>query len=175
MVGNRPVDRKCALMGVVQIGMAIWIATLVLAAISDMRAFRIPNIYPAILILLFVVMQGFAGFSGFPDQLWSQLFHFITALVVGMVLFAKGWIGGGDAKLYAAVALWFNFSGGVALLFMTSISGLVLAIMLIAARMAGLRKNVPKEDRRIPYGIAIAVGAVACASWVGWNTLFVGL
>ena len=159
-------------MGVVQIGMAIWIATLVLAAISDMRAFRIPNIYPAILILLFVVMQGFSGFS---EQLWSQLLHFIAALVVGMALFAKGWIGGGDAKLYAAVALWFNFSGGVALLFMTSISGLVLAIMLIAARMAGLRKNVPKEDRRIPYGIAIAVGAVACASWVGWNTLFVGL
>ena len=159
-------------MGVVQIGMAIWIATLVLAAISDMRAFRIPNIYPAILILLFVLMQGFSGFS---DQLWVQLLHFIAALVVGMALFAKGWIGGGDAKLYAAVALWFNFSGGVALLFMTSISGLVLAIMLIAARMAGLRKNVPKEERRIPYGVAIAVGAVASASWVGWSTLFFGL
>jgi prepilin signal peptidase PulO-like enzyme (type II secretory pathway) len=51
-------------------------------------------------------------------------------------------------------------------------SGLVLAAIFIGARMAGLRKNVPKEDRRIPYGVAIAFGAIATAVWVGWSGTF---
>ena len=92
-----------------------------------------------------------------------------------MGLFSQGWIGGGDAKLYAAVALWFNWAGAVALIFMTTMSGLILAAIFIVARMAGLRKNVAKEDRRIPYGVAIAIGAISTAAWVGWGKVFPAL
>jgi prepilin peptidase CpaA len=148
---------------------AIWTIVLIAAAISDLRSFRISNIFPAILILLFVIVHAIAGLSA---SLWDNLLHFLLALVVGMGLFSMRWIGGGDAKLYAAAALWFNWTGAITLIFATTIAGLILAVTFVAARMLGLRKNVPKEDRRIPYGVAIAAGAILSAAWSGWNAIF---
>lgn len=147
----------------------IWGVTLCAAALSDLRSFRIANVFPATLMLLFV---GTYSLSGFSEALWANLFHFLLALVVGMVLFSRGWVGGGDAKLYAAAALWFNWTGAAALIFLTGVSGLLLALAFIAAHMIGLRKDVPKEDRRIPYGVAIAAGAILAAAWSGWPTIF---
>ena len=149
--------------------MAIWTITLIAAAISDLRSFRIPNYLPAILILLFGANSVMTGFSGTSID---NVLHFLAALVVGMVLFSRGWIGGGDAKLYAAAALWFDWAGAVALIFTTTIAGAALAITLIALRMLGVRKNVPREDRRIPYGVAIATGAILTVAWTGWDRLF---
>jgi prepilin peptidase CpaA len=148
---------------------AIWGATLCAAALSDLRSFRIANVFPAIIILLFAVMHGLSGFSG---ALWANLLHFLLALAVGMALFGRGWVGGGDAKLYAAAALWFNWKGAAALIFLTGVAGALLALLFVSMRMAGLRKNVPKEDRRIPYGVAIAAGAILAAAWSGWDAIF---
>lgn len=156
-------------MQIQNIAIAIWTITLIAAAISDLRSFRIPNFLPAILIVLFGMFYGVTGFVG---TLWENLLHCLVALAVGMILFSRGWIGGGDAKLYAAAALWFNLAGAATLLFMTTIAGLILAVTFIAARMSGLRKNVPKQDRRIPYGVAIAVGAILNAALIGWQTIF---
>lgn len=166
---NNAAERYLTIMQIHDIAIAIWTVTLIAAAISDLRSFRIPNYFSAILIVIFGIVYGLAGFTGMP---WGNLLHFLVALVVGMLLFSRGWIGGGDAKLYAATALWFNWAGAVTLLFMTTIAGLILAATFIAARMLGLRKNIPKEDRRIPYGVAIAVGAILNAAWVGWPTIF---
>jgi prepilin peptidase CpaA len=150
----------------------IWGVTLCAAALSDLRSFRIANVFPAILILLFVGTHSVSGFSG---ALWANLLHFLLALVVGMVLFSRGWVGGGDAKLYAAAALWFNWEGAVALIFLTGVAGLLLALAFVGARMTGLRKNVSKEDQRIPYGVAIAAGAILTAAWSGWRAIFPAL
>jgi prepilin peptidase CpaA len=149
--------------------MAIWTITLIAAAISDLRSFRIPNFLPAILILLYGVTSVMTGFSSASID---NVLHFLVALVVGMVLFSRGWVGGGDAKLYAAAALWFDWAGAVALIFTTTIAGAALAMILIAARLLGLRKDVPREDRRIPYGVAIATGAILTATWTGWDRVF---
>lgn len=148
---------------------AIWGITLIAAAISDLRSFRISNVFPIIIIALFLVNHAMAGFSG---ALWPNLLHFLIALAVGMFLFGRGWLGGGDAKLYASVALWFNWSGAAALIFMTTMAGLLLTIGFIVVRKMGLRKNVAKEDRRIPYGVAIAAGGTLTAAWRGWDTVF---
>jgi prepilin peptidase CpaA len=148
---------------------AIWGSILGMAALSDLRSFRIPNIFPITLILLFVGVQGLGGFSGAQ---WANFLHFLLALIIGMALFSRGWVGGGDAKLYAAAALWFDWQGAVALIFLTGIAGLLLALALIAAPMVGLRKNVAKDDRRIPYGVAIAAGAILTAAWSGWAAIF---
>lgn len=148
---------------------AVWVVTLLAAALSDLRSFRIANVLPAILLLLFPIAYGLAGFS---DALWENVFHFLLALLIGMALFSRGWVGGGDAKLYAAAAIWFGWSGAVALIFLTGIAGLILALAFIVARKMGLRKNIPKEDRRIPYGVAIAAGAILTAGWIGWERVF---
>ncbi len=159
-------------MNVTTLFIAIWVAMLLAAAISDLRAYRIPNALPAILMLLFGVAQIMDSSATVP---WSNLAHFGISLIVGMFLFSRGWIGGGDAKLYAATALWFAWDGAVTLLFFTTIAGAVLAAAFIAARLLGLRKNIPKKDRRIPYGVAIAIGGVVSASFVGWPVLFANL
>ena len=159
-------------MNLTYIFIAIWCATLIAAAISDLRSFRIPNLLSGILILLFVIAQLIDSSSVFP--LWNVV-HFGVALIVGMFLFSRGWIGGGDAKLYAATALWFATSGAALLLFFTTIAGGLLAILYILARLTGLRKNVPKQDRRIPYGLAIAVGGVFTATYLGWFSVFANL
>lgn len=151
---------------------AVWVLTLIAAAISDLRSFRIPNYLPGILIILFGVSGALVGF---PVSVWENLFHFLVALIMGMGLFSRGWIGGGDAKLYAAVAIWFNWAGAVTLIFTTTIAGLLLALSFMAARLMGLRKNVPKEDRRIPYGVAIAIGGMLSAAWNGWDRIFLAL
>jgi prepilin peptidase CpaA len=96
----------------------------------------------------------------------------VLALIVGMVLFSRGWVGGGDAKLYAAAALWFNWESAAVLIFLTGVAGLLLAFLFIGARITGLRKNVSRKDRRIPYGVAIAAGAILTAAWRGWHTIF---
>ncbi len=147
----------------------IWGVTLCAAALSDLRSFRIANVFPAILIMLFVGAHSLSGFSG---TLWANLLHFLLALVVGMVLFSRGWVGGGDAKLYAAAALWFNWTDAAALISLTGVAGLLLAFVFMGARITGLRKNLSKEDRRIPYGVAIAAGAIMAANWCGWRAIF---
>jgi prepilin peptidase CpaA len=151
---------------------AIWTGTLILAAVSDLRAYRIPNILPAILILLFGAVQMLDANANVP---WENIAHFGVTLMVGMFLFSKGWIGGGDAKLYAATALWFAVNGAAALVFFTTIAGALLAVLFIVARIAGLRKNISKGDRRIPYGVAIAVGGVLTAAFSGWSSVFANL
>lgn len=158
------------------IAVAIWIVTLLIAAISDLRAFKIPNILPAGLILLFGIVHALSGFS---SLLLPNLLHFLLALAIGMLLFGRGWIGGGDAKLYAAVALWFNWGGAVPLVLLTTLSGLALSIAFIVARMSGIRRNKAGKDepkkrseRRIPYGVAILAGAILTAAWLGWAEVF---
>lgn len=159
-------------MNIMYIFIAIWAGTLLIAAISDLRAFRIPNALPGILILLFIVAHFVDTSSEWP---WENLVHFGVTLIIGMLLFSRGWIGGGDAKLYSATALWFAPNGAVALLFFTTIAGALLAALFIAARLAGLRKNVPKQDRRIPYGVAIAAGGIITAAFLGWASVFTNL
>ena len=159
-------------MNITYIFIAIWCATLIAAAISDLRAFRIPNILSGILVLLFIIAQIIASNAVIP---WGNILHFGVALLVGMFLFSRGWIGGGDAKLYAATALWFATNAAIALLFFTTIAGGLLAILFIIARLTGLRKNVAKQDRRIPYGVAIAAGGFFTAAYVGWFSVFANL
>lgn len=138
---------------------------LALAAVSDVRSFRIPNLYPALLILLFLGTRLLWGFS-IND--WWHLLHFAIALSLGMLLFKLGWVGGGDAKLYAAAALWFSGTSAALLIFATGMAGLVLAIVYLLRRK--LRRSddpAQKKERRIPYGLAIAIGALVVGASLG--------
>lgn len=144
-------------------------ASLILAAISDVRAFRIPNIFPLILILAFV---GARLVTGFSSDDWGHLLHFAIALAAGMFLFRIGWIGGGDAKLYAGAAIWFAGIDAAFLIFATGMAGLVLAIVYFTTRKMRHGNNPErKKESRIPYGLAIAAGALAMGAQVGINAL----
>ena len=134
------------------------------AAWSDIRSFRIPNGYPMALLLLFVPLAALQ--IGFPE-IWWHLAHFAVALAIGMLLFAIKWVGGGDAKLYAAVAIWFPLDQAPMLAMFTGLSGLVLAIVYFLRRKLASSdaQKAKAKDRRIPYGVALALGAIACWLW----------
>jgi len=137
---------------------------LLLAAWSDARRFLIPNLYPALIMLIFPV----ALLTSFPFEapLWSHMMHFAVALVAGMALFRFGWFGGGDVKLYAAVTLWFGISSALFLFVVTTVSGGLVVLVRLAFYFLKLSvgSGGPKVrllDRRIAYGIAIATGGIA--------------
>jgi prepilin peptidase CpaA len=85
-------------------------------------------------------------------------------------LFAAGWIGGGDAKLFAAAALWVGWPAGVTYLAATCIAGGGLAVALLGLRSTWVRPYLPggpawfgrlvEPGENVPYGLAIAVGAL---------------
>jgi len=72
-------------------------------------------------------------------------------LVVGFAMFARGWVGGGDAKLMAAAALWLGFEHLFAFLLWTAILGGGLALLLLAYR----RMLPPPWLIRQPWALSI--------------------
>ena len=144
--------------------MFCWLGLISVAAFSDWRHFRIPNICPILLILLFPISKAYIGL----DAGWlSNLGHFGIALLAGIILFGLGWIGGGDAKLYAAIALWFDLQQAISLLLAVVLLGGVLAVCYLATRKYRRRRKAASakqkgsvQETRIPYGVAITLGAI---------------
>ena len=71
--------------------------------------------------------------------------------------FYVGMMGGGDVKLAAALALWFSPVSTLRFLVIMSIAGGVLTLVLMVLHR--LRKKAGRPE--IPYGVAIAIGALA--------------
>lgn len=122
----------------------------------------LPNRLCAVALVAGLVVTGLG--QGLAALL-PHLGHAVLALLVGMALFAGGVIGGGDAKFYAALAAWFPLAEGFRLLLLVALAGLVLtvALWLLVWRTAPAGRSSPAaggQPRTVPYGVAIAAGAV---------------
>jgi prepilin peptidase CpaA len=149
--------------------LSLFPALVIVAALRDATSMTIPN---WISIALVAAYLPAALSLGLPFGLIAASAGLSAgALVLGVGMFALRWIGGGDAKLFAAAALWLGLSGAVPFLIWTALAGGVLAAALLGARrmvaLSGFpvrqawigRLLAPEGD--IPYGIAIAAGALA--------------
>ena len=96
-----------------------------------------------------------------------------ATLVLGFLLFLRGYIGGGDAKLLAAISIWTGFDGLYAYFLFVAIAGGILALLLLGFRWFRLPnlfqriawlERLHSEKKHIPYGIAISSGAVIALS-----------
>ena len=142
----------------------LWLLVALLAAatIQDAVQLKISNyICGAVLILAVVAMV----MAGFRLSLWQNLVVFAVILTVGTLLFDRGFLGGGDVKLFAAVGLWANFQTALWLVVSIAIAGGLLALIMIFLRSFvpnGFARRVktlqPKAG--IPYGIAITAGTL---------------
>jgi prepilin peptidase CpaA len=139
---------------------------LVTAAISDLASFTIPNFLNLALFAAFAVFAGVVGLS-LGAAGWHVLAG-LLGLVVGFTLFALGWIGGGDAKLFAAVALWLGFTDMMVYALVASICGGALTLAILMLRQWPLPALLARqswvlrlhdEHSGIPYGVALAAGA----------------
>jgi len=150
-------------------GAFIFLVTL--AVLSDLSRLRIPNWISAALVALFFVFYA-TSVNKWPDV-------GLHALVAGAVfagsfaMFAAGWMGAGDVKLLTAVALWAGPEKALALLFITSITGAAMAVIILAGTFyldwdgsgrapTMVSRIFPRWIRRglTPYGFAIGVGAL---------------
>jgi prepilin peptidase CpaA len=143
-------------------------AVLIAAAGWDLASFTIPNFLQAVLLAGFAI---FAVSTGMPLAAlgWHALAAFI-GLTIGFALFALGYIGGGDAKLFASVALWFGFPDLVSYALIASVCGGVLTVAMLGFRQLPVPAPLAKQawlmrlhDKKsgIPYGVALASGAFA--------------
>jgi prepilin peptidase CpaA len=91
----------------------------------------------------------------------------LAIFAIGAFFFARGWMGGGDVKLLAAVSLWAGPSYLSIFAVVTGLSGAVLA----AVMMSPLRRHMPMASadaltmtgpaqEPMPYGVAIAAGGL---------------
>jgi prepilin peptidase CpaA len=131
-------------------------ATLVVAAVIDARTFTISNrlnLAVAAGAPLYWLSIALNPWPGMAIQLAAGGIVFV--LLAGA--FYAGMMGGGDVKLAAALALWFSPAGTVKFLVLMSLAGGVLTVGILAWHRAQRREGKPE----IPYGIAIAFGALA--------------
>lgn len=129
-------------------------ALLLAAAVCDIRKREIPHwtvIAIAMLAIPFWLSEGLA----FWPEMALQIGVATIVFALFAAMFAFGWMGGGDVKLLAALALWLPWQALILLLFIMSLAGGALTLgMLVWSR---LKRAGPLE---IPYGVAIAFGGL---------------
>ena len=150
--------------GMTELLLAALAIILVVMAVIDVRTFTISNRLNATVALLAPLYWWSIHLPLWPD---IAIQIGVAAAVFGLlaITFVIGMMGGGDVKLAAALALWFSPASTVKFLVIMSLAGGVLTIIvLIAHRLRpGKIKNSDGETGgkpEIPYGVAIAVGAL---------------
>ena len=103
-------------------------ALVFLAVVTDVRGYIIPNWVSAAIAGLAVVQVFLLGLG---PAAWPYLACGVVVLIVGFVLFACNWLGAGDVKLLAALALWSGPAGTVGLITWTALAGGVLAVLVL--------------------------------------------
>src|SRR3954452_16432081 len=150
-------------------------ALMAFAAASDLFTMTISNRISLALAAGFLALAVASGMT-----LQDMLMHLAagaTVLVVAFGCFAMGWVGGGDAKTAAAAALWFGFGHLMNYLLYASLFGGALTLLLLQFRQwplpylfagQGWLLRLHAKESGIPYGIALAIGALMIYPETEW-------
>ena len=143
-------------------------ALVIVGALKDATSYTIPNWIPLGLLAAFPLAALAAGLP--LPVAGLHLAVGVAGLVLGVAMFAARWIGGGDAKLLAAAALWLGWPVSLQFLLVTGLFGGGLTFALLALRSAQLRPIVlmgpgwvhrlAEPGGELPYGLAIAAGVL---------------
>lgn len=139
---------------------------MVVAAVGDALTYRISNRLNLLIAGLFFP-AAFAHAMSLADVI-NHVLVGGAMLLAGMLLFRFRLFGGGDAKLLAAASLWL---GGAALLpfvMWMALSGGVLGLVIGLSRLIRLSSGTSSPNRDVPYGIALAIGAIAALPHSTW-------
>jgi len=128
-------------------------------------------------ICLVLALLGIASQFARPMHVAESLVVATILLLLLLVIYARGWIGGGDVKLLVALAIGLPLIGVIQLLSITALAGGVLALVHLMMRLLPYPKLAPAGSsllRRVyaverwrnlrhaplPYGVAIACGGI---------------
>ena len=149
------------------LALAAFAGLLVYAACSDVARLTIPDWVSIAMTALFVAA---ALVDSMPlTEIALHLGVGAGVLVVGFLLFQVNVIGGGDAKLLAAGAVWTGSAAFAPFVFWTAVAGGVAALSLLAARRfikqaetnPAFVNRLLERRAGVPYGVAIMTGGLA--------------
>ena len=172
----RPTWRRWAAMGMASVLLGVWsglavgwplavvgaplAVALLLIAVIDAEHFWLPNILTLPLGAAGLAASAFIGPGSFVDHLIGAVLGF--AVLAGLAalykrLRGRDGLGGGDARLLAAIGAWVGWAGLPSVVVWASLAGLSWVLARIVARRA------PSLDTALPYGTYLAIGA-----WLTW-------
>jgi prepilin peptidase CpaA len=153
-------------------------AATVWAGLMDLATMKIRNELVLFLLGIYAALAPLAGFGAVQIGLSAAV---ALSVLAGMfIFFALGWIGGGDAKLSAVVALWIGAEHALPYVVYTALFGGVLTLALLQFRSISLPSSVRRiswvaqlhaRDSGVPYGIAIASAALFVFPNTSWMTV----
>lgn len=176
---------------VLSLDVCVPLAATLLAAITDLRSFKIYNVLSIPLLLSGVAYHGIVGGEGaLAGSLLGALFGFGVLLP----LYIAGGVGAGDVKLLAGVGAWLGLVRIFCVFLASSLAAGAYALLLVLwyqtgtetvgnlkilwyrikvlgrhiAREDGVETAVRETDRRrrlIPFGAMIALGLIATLVW----------
>ncbi len=149
------------------------------AGAMDFFTMTIPNRVSLVLIAAFAVAAVMAGAPA--AMIINHVAAGLLFLGLGIFMFTMRWLGGGDAKILAAAALWLGFDSLFPYLTLVTLMGGALAVALLTFRstappvwLMGQEWALRLHDRQggIPYGIALAGAALWIYPSTYWFTAF---
>ncbi len=163
---------------------ALWVAVaailplMVLTAYFDLKVLKIPNWLVLAVLAVFLV----CGPWGLPlDTFGWRILQGVIVLVIGFGLFAAGAIGGGDAKMAAALAPFILASDIVFVLITYAVVTLVLlAVLRLVMQLARHNEtgwlaidqmNKPARERVFPMGLIFAITVGIYLAYHAWLAL----
>lgn len=145
---------------------SIFAISMLTAAYKDALTMTIPNWASLMVLIGFFVTIPFVwpGWAEFGEHLAVGL----SIFVLGFVVFALRGLGGGDAKLMAATSFWWTWPDLFLYLVYTTLAGGIFALGILLGRKmipvallpAPWMQRLFKEEKHMPYGLALAVGAL---------------
>ncbi|MEO1200153.1 MAG: prepilin peptidase [Pseudomonadota bacterium] len=160
--------------------MFVFPAAMALAACCDFFTMTIPNRLNLVFAALFFPA---AFYIGLPfDQMALHVSAGAVMLMVGFSMFAFGWIGGGDAKFFAAVALWLGWGALAEYTIYVALFGGALTLFILFARRVPLPALLGRQEwavrlhhyqSGIPYGIALAGAGLVIYPHTLWYKAFI--
>ncbi len=129
-------------------GLAI---ALITGAITDIKRRQISNKLNLLIALGAPIFWIASGMQFWPDIV-QQIGVAALVLTIFGALFALGAMGGGDVKMLAAVALWLHWLTLIEMVFIMSIAGGVLTLLM----MVGKKFQKTTGPIKVPYGVAIS-------------------
>jgi len=149
----------------VTLALAVYVLVFAAAAASDLVRYEIPNVLCLVLVAAFLPFASVLSLAVAASHLSAAL----SILVLTALCFAFGLMGGGDAKLLAAAALWMGWQNLLPFILLTTLVGACLGMLLLvlrrllprAAQAGGWYSRLLSPREGVPYGVAISAAALA--------------
>jgi prepilin peptidase CpaA len=157
-------------------------ALMAFAGASDFFTMTISNYISLALLTGFVLLALTVGMP--VNEIGMHLSCGAGLLCLTFILFALGWIGGGDAKLSAATAIWLGWGNIVDYIGVASIIGGILTLIFLQIRKWPMPRFLTARDwfarlydssSGVPYGIALAAaGLIVYPETAIWHAAIAG-